>query len=50
MHHKHVFSEIWNENGFSTENIKNFAINLCSFYSTQVTNHSHTVTNNLASD
>ena len=37
MYCKHVFSEIQNENGFSRENIENFAINLCHFYSTQPT-------------
>ena len=37
MHHKQMFSEIQNKNGYSTENIENFVINLCSFYSTQST-------------
>ena len=50
MHCKHMFSEIQNRNGFSTENIENFAINLCRFYSTQSTKNSHTVTNNFAFD
>ena len=36
MHHKHVVSEIQNENGFLTENIENFTINLCGFYSTVI--------------
>ena len=31
MHRKHMFSEIWNENGFSTENIENFTINYAAF-------------------
>ena len=39
MHCKHIISEIWNGNGFSTESIENFAINLGSFYSTQSTNN-----------
>ena len=32
-----MFSEIQNENGFSTENIENFTINLRGFYATQST-------------